>query len=243
MKYLISFLLIVLLFLNCKKNKDNNADCRLKQTSYYNGTALTNSLKYEYDDLGRIKTITDADLNATTTYNYFPDSVVAISSKYKQVYFLKNALADSSSLIWFNPPSNFKYFYKYYHNAEGYVVSEREIFSRVQNGNTIVDTLSSTYTISNGNLVKAVQSPSGDEISFEYSTELRPPNNQDLPNSFKFPFLGKPSKNLPNKTLMNGGLLYTMTYEHDINENISKFIAAYASPGPTYSIQYVYTCN
>ena len=243
MKYFILCLLVVLLFSNCKKDPKKNADCRLGQTSYYNNAVLTNFLKYEYDDLGRIKTIDDRDLNAIATYSYFPDSVVAISSKYRRVYFLKNGLADSSSLIWFNPPENFKQFYKYQYNAEGYLVCEREIFTQVYNGNTIADTSSTTYTISNGNLIKAVQSPSGDEISFEYSNELRPLNNHDLPNSFKFSFLGKPSKNLPNKTLMNGVLLYPMIYEYDNNGNISKFTAAYTSPGPTYSLEYTYACD
>ena len=241
MKYVLACLLIILLLANCKKNA---SDCRLSRTDLFNGTTVFKSFIYEYDDFGRIQKITEQNPSVATVYRYYTDSVVALSNRDKHVYFLKNGLADTSSLTTLNHPFLSKYFYTYQYNSEGHLVSDRQIITELVNGNTIVDTIWHVYTILNDNLVKAVEMPSGDEIIFEYRDDLRPTNNFDLPvGSSKFSFLGKPSKNLPSKALRNGGTVYTMTYEYDDKGNISKYIASYGSPGLVYSYGYSYSCD
>ena len=194
MKSFILTAVTILLFTNCKKDIDNS-NCKLEQKSY---GALGNLYKYEYDAMNRISKITLIHYSGAifiTVLTYYPDSVIAFSGFERQVYFLNNnGLADSSNLVSpIGSPTQIKY--KYTYNAEGQLIKQNEIFSHFSSGNTIFDTTIKTYTVANGNLVKATSTQSPDDITYEYFTDLRPSNNFELlTENDKFSFLQ--SKNI-----------------------------------------------
>lgn len=246
MKPFVLTIFTILLLINCKKDSDN-ANCKLEQkTSYSNGT-VSSSFKYEYDDMNRIKKIapTYGGSGMATNFTYYPDSIVALSNFQRQTYFLgTNGLADTSSLIVLGSAEQLKFYYTYTYNAEGYLVNEREIFSQLHNGNTILDTIVNTYTITNGNLVKINSTQTPDDLTFEYSAELRPANNIELmAETGRFPFLGKQSKNLVSKMYVNGMPSYDASYEKDKKGNIIKQTQRNSTSGQSSMVEYTYTCN
>ena len=245
MKSFILTAVTILLFTNCKKDIDNS-NCKLEQKSY---DTLGNLYKYEYDAMNRISKITLIHYSGAiliTDLTYYPDSVVAFSGLERQVYFLNNnGLADSSTKTFpLGNPDQLKFYYKYTYNAEGQLINEREIFSQFYNGNTIFDTIINTYTVANGNLVRTTSTQSPDYITYEYFTELRPTNNFELLTEIdKFPFLGKPSKNLASKMFVNGVLSDEISYEKDKKGNIIKQTQRNPANGGTTIVEFTYSCN
>ena len=244
-----SFILAIstsLFLISCKKNVDNNNNCKLAQKNDYSSGTISSSYLYEYDDMNRVKKITNTynSTSIVTNFTYSPDSVVALSNN-RHTYFLNNnGLADSSALIVPGSPEQIKLYYKYTYNSAGYLVSERQIFSQVYNGNIILDTTIISYTIANGNLVKITDSQSTDETTFEYSNQLRPDNNFELtaqPN--KFSFLGTSSKNLLSKVLIGSSISAEVSYEKDKKGNIIKQTNRNSTNGQIAIIEYLYLCN
>ena len=245
MKPIILTAFTFLLLTNCKKDIDNS-NCKLEQKSY---GPLGNSYKYEYDAMNRINTITFTHYSGVifiTGFTYYPDSIVASSGLERQTYFLNNnGLADSSIKTFpLGIPEQLKFYYKYTYNSEGQLINEREIFSQFNNGNTILDTNVHTYTVTGGNLVRVTNTKSSDDITYEYSTELRPANNFELMRETdKFPFIGKSSKNLVRKIFFNGVLNDEVSYEKDKKGNITRQTQRNPTNGQTTIIEYLYSCN
>ena len=245
MKPFILSAFIILLFTNCKKDIDGS-NCKLEMRSY---GALGNSYKYGYDAMNKISKITLTHYSGATMvtdFTYYPDSVVKSSAFERQVYFLNNnGLADSSSVM-FPPgsPEQIKFYYKYIYNAEGYLINEKQIFSQFHNGNTILDTTVTTYTVANGNLVRTQSTQHTEDLTYEYSTEPRPANNLELmAETDKFPFLGKPSKNLVTKFFINGVLESEVFYVRDKKGNIIKQSQRNPTNGTTTIVDFTYLCN
>lgn len=203
----------------CKK--DSTSDCVLYQSIFNNNPTTTST--YEYDDQGRIKSITGTN-NNKQEYTYYKDSVVFTAGNTRTTYYLNSNGLSDSAIVVFNPnPNGLGFNNSYTYNSEGYLVGSREIFKQVFNGNILRDTTYSQFTYENGNLTKAIQTGSA-ETHYEYTTLAAGPNSLYQPGAPETgAFLGKRSKNLLSKSMdQAGNFLYTYSYKFDSHKNVTR---------------------
>jgi hypothetical protein len=248
MKQLIGIASSIFILVACKKDNDNS-NCKLSNATYYNASnTITSNQKYDYDATGRIIKITELNSNTVSSYSYYPDSVVMkVNNSIPTVYYLgSNGLADSAFTNYIGSPELLKSYYKYTYNSEGFLTEERHIFSQLFNGNILLDTSYTTFTIANGNIVKISGTQMSEDEVYEYSSELSPSNNPTLSPWFgsRVSFLGKASKNLLSKTKNQSGVVLSeISYQSDKRQNIIKTTSKTISNGETSSIVYTYSCN
>jgi hypothetical protein len=140
----------------------------------------------------------------------------------------------------------------YSYDAEGFLISQQDTRYQLYNGSVYRDTVTSSFTISNGNISKISSSYYGGELIFEYSSLPRPANvpflygpagvftingNPEL--------LGRQSKNLESGSAFSpNGIMYNYTYTVDANGLITKMVQSKKGTGEFInSAGFQYNCR
>lgn len=229
------------MFSACNKNDDKISWQPIREDIYLNGTLQWVNY-YEYDNMQRIKKITNTSAANTTqeyVYDYYNDSVIINADGIRATYILNNAgLATSAVLNFLLNPDGIRLNYAFSYDANGYLIQEEVIFSQVSNGALLSDTSFRNYTIRNGNIIKqsGTQQP---DLNLEYN---------QMPSkgyTYEFwlqpgPFLGKASVNLISATKDNTGQIGA-TYDYDLELRGRMRSKIVRTPEPSSMlIKYVY---
>jgi len=214
----------------------------MTQVEIISDGAPTTSVNYQFDANGRIKRMMAKDW--TDVYDYFTDSVVimgstALSGTVRTTYFLNSAgLAVSAKRIFIPNPNSLQDDYLYTYDAAGYLISEREIFSQLYNGNILRDTTFRTYTVTNGDIIKKTETNATDQM-FEYSADVMPDN---VPMLNPFPsregsFLGRHPIHLVSKSDAN------YSYSFDRGKKVSERKSSYPGGNSNQRMLFHYACD
>lgn len=245
MRILLPTLILSLLLIACKKNKDQN-NCILDKVELSSNNS-TQTDTYEYDTQGRISKIINT-FSGIRHFEYFTDSVVITTNNIREVYLLDSkGLAISSKTTFFPNPNSLQDDYLYSYNADGYLIEERHIFSQVYNGDVLRDTAFNYYTILNGNVVVNNYTKAAQPMYIEYSSDLLSQNNPAF-NPFKSglgTFLGKPPRNLMSKIkAQNGDITLDITYSIDSFGKVTAATRTYATnPTTIEKNRFYYHCD
>jgi len=239
----ISLLTLCFLVFNTGCNKKNTYSiCDLTQLEIIQDGAPTTFINYQYDAAGKIKRVMTESW--TDVYDYFTDSVVVIGSMspsgfVRTTYFLNGAgVATSAKTILSPNPNGLQTDYLYNYDAAGYLISEREIFTQLYNGNILHDTTFRTYNVVNGDIVKKTET-NGTDFLFEYSTDVMPDN---VPMLNPFPsregsFLGKHPIHLVSKSDAN------YSYSFDRGKKVSEMKSSFPGANSTQRMLFHYACD
>lgn len=240
---------LMFLFSGCKKNDTNeekNGKCLLETVNVNFNNSSGWIASFEYDEKARLKTFID-DLS-TSSYAYFKDSVViTTNANSRTTYFLNSqglAITGKTAFPLSTDQSQIDHTFAY--NAEGYLIRNMQILSRLYLGSVLKDTTIENFTIVNGNVVslKTITPSVTFENQYEYSAAKMNTNNpflNEFPSSHGS-FLGKAPVNLVVKEkVKDGNTVGDMSYTYDAKGNI--ITKTVVNPYTTMFIEFHYRCD
>ncbi len=249
MKSLFAPIFLMFLFSGCKKNNSNeekNSKCLLETVNVNFSNSSRWVASFEYDEKARLKTFIDGP--STSSYTYFKDSVViTTNTNSRTTYFLNSqglAITGKTTFPLGTDQSQIDHTFAY--NAEGYLIRNMQVLSRLYLGSVLRDTTIENFTIVNGNVVslKTITPSVTFENQYEYSIVKMTANNPFLN---KFPsshgsFLGKAPVNLVVKEkVKDGDTVGDMSYTYDAKGNI--ITKTVANSYTTMFIEFDYRCD
>lgn len=242
----ITWLTVLLFLFSCKKDK--NTDCRFIQTdSFLNGIRQT-ATNYFFDDKGRVtmRIIHQATGKDTAAYRYTADSVVIDYGNIYSVYYLNSSgLATHSYTSMDYNPNSIRDDQSYTYDANGYLVSQRVIFSQLYLGTIVKDTQYYYFEIAGGNVVRTYGSNVLDQY-YQYNNE---PSDSRIPDMHYFPsvigpFLGKSPVNLvAGVGNAPGSASITYTYKKDKDGRLAEKEFTVAGSTDRRKDTYIYDCD
>lgn len=238
--FLISLFAILAVFISCDKAEDDPAPKipKIKTVTFYQGDEVARHFSYEYDSLGRCSK-TSFGLQPSVVASYetyrYSDNLVIVNRFYNgadtiiadTLHLNKQGLVSRSSLN--NETREY--------DRNGYLVQSKT-------ANNVTTLLLITCQVSNGNLVKLIQTELSADQKITTSTYDHIPNSVNTigHENKGMAFYGKQDKNLVREVQKDFSQYPSETtsyeYEYDAQNRVTQ--KTYISPGLHMSETYTY---